>query len=77
MRTKTSITMAEDLLKEVDRRALASKRNRSDFLEMAVSEYLRQLERSEKDAQDVEIIENRHEHLNREAADCLEYQHPL
>ncbi|HEY3358808.1 MAG TPA: ribbon-helix-helix protein, CopG family [Polyangia bacterium] len=74
MNKKTSITMAEDLLAAVDRRAAASGQNRSDFIERAVTAYLIQVVREEQDARDREIIDREAERLNAEAAEVLEFQ---
>lgn len=77
MKVKTSITLSEDLLKLIDRRAKQSKRNRSDFIEAAVWAFIGQLIRDERNAKDLEIISRRAQFLNEEAADVLAYQIPL
>ena len=74
MKVKTSITLSQDLLKLVDRRAKLIKKNRSDFIETAVWEFLARLIRDEQNAKDLETINRRAEYLNREAADVLDYQ---
>jgi len=74
MKVKTSITLSQDLLKLVDKRARLSKKNRSDFIETAVWDFLARLIRDEQNARDLEIINRRAEYLNREAADVLDYQ---
>lgn len=73
MKVKTSITLSEELLEEIDRRGEQFK-NRSDFLERAAKAYLAQLERNEVNARDLEILNRHAERLNREAADVLEFQ---
>jgi metal-responsive CopG/Arc/MetJ family transcriptional regulator len=73
MRVKTSITLSEEVLEEIDRRGERFK-NRSNFLETAARAYLAQLERDERNARDLEIINRNASRLNREAADVLEYQ---
>ncbi len=77
MKVKTSITLSHDLLKLVDQRARQLKRNRSDFIEAAVWEFIERLIQAEQNAKDLEIINRRAEYLNREAADVLDYQAPL
>jgi metal-responsive CopG/Arc/MetJ family transcriptional regulator len=74
MKVKTSITLSQDLLKLIDKRAKLFKKNRSDFIETAVWEFLARLIRDEQNAKDLEIINRRAEYLNREAADVLDYQ---
>lgn len=74
MKVKTSITLSEELLKLVDKRAKQLKKNRSDFIEAAVWEFVARLVRDEQNARDLEIINRRAEYLNREAADVLDYQ---
>lgn len=77
MKVKTSITLSEDLVKAIDRRAKRQNTNRSDFIEAAVSTFIRQLTRDEQDARDLEILDRRSDYLNQEAADVLAYQVPL
>ena len=77
MKVKTSITLSEDLVEAVDRRARQQDRNRSDFIETAIRVYIEQLARNERNARDLEILDRRADDLNREAADVLEYQAPL
>ncbi len=74
MKVKTSITISEELLQLVDERARQSKKNRSDFIEAAVREFIKHLMRNEQDARDLGIINRRAEHLNEEASDVLAYQ---
>ena len=73
MKVKTSITLSRDLLETIDRRSASSK-SRSRFVEQAVRCYVAQLERSEADARDLEILDRRADTLNEEACDVLEYQ---
>jgi hypothetical protein len=77
MKVKTSVTLSQELLKVVDRRARQHKKNRSDFIETAVWTFLAQLSREEINARDLEIINRHAEALNREAADVLSYQAPI
>jgi len=77
MKVKTSITVSQELLEDIDVRARQSQRNRSDFIETAVRIFIQQLEREEQDAKDLEIINRRADYLNREADEVLTYQVPL
>jgi Arc/MetJ-type ribon-helix-helix transcriptional regulator len=73
MKTKTSVTLSEDLLEAIDQRAGRFK-NRSDFIETAVRAFLAQMIRDEQNARDLAIINRRADYLNQEAADVLDYQ---
>ncbi len=74
MKAKTSITLSEDLITVIDRRADQMKRSRSEFIETALRVFVHQLARREINSRDLEIINRRAESLNREAADVLDYQ---
>lgn len=76
MKVKTSVTLSEDLLDEIDK--LGDQfRNRSEFLETAARAFISQLQRSQQDARDLEIINRNAKRLNREAADVLAFQGEL
>jgi metal-responsive CopG/Arc/MetJ family transcriptional regulator len=77
MKVKTSITISDELLKVVDKRAKQYKKNRSDFIETAIWVFIRQLIRDEQNARDLEILNRRADYLNQEATDVLAYQIPL
>ena len=70
MRVKTSITLPQALLEEID----SNGGNRSAFLERAARLYLAQAAKAGRNAKDAAILERRAEYLNKEAADVLEYQ---
>lgn len=73
MKTKTSITISDDVLKAVD--SLAGPQvNRSEFIETAIKRFVAHLRREQRNARDLEIINRRAARLNREASDVLEYQ---
>ena len=76
MKVKTSITLSEKLLAEIDRHS-SEFRSRSEFLERAARDYLRQLTRRELEQRDLSIIDRRADALNAEAEDVLSYQVPL
>jgi metal-responsive CopG/Arc/MetJ family transcriptional regulator len=76
MKVGISITLSEELLEVVDQRAKQHKKNRSDSIEAAVWAFIGRLIRDERNARDTEIINQRADHLNQEAADVLAYQIP-
>lgn len=76
MKIKTSITISEDLLHEIDRRR-EDFRSRSEFIETAARDFLRELARREMEQGDLDIIDRRADALNAEAEDVLAYQVPL
>ena len=69
-RTVVFRTNPEDMLKSIDQ----TDPNRSAFIERAARAYLTRLEKAERDARDVEIINANADGLNAEAMDVLEYQ---
>jgi metal-responsive CopG/Arc/MetJ family transcriptional regulator len=73
MKRKTSITLSEEILEAIDRRARDAK-NRSDFIETAVRAYIAKLIRDEQNAKDLAIINQHADRLNGEAADVLKFQ---
>ncbi len=73
MKTKTSITLSEDVVKAVDKLTGKSK-NRSEFIEIAVRTYIAQMIHKKRNARDLEIINQRADRLNEEALDVLAYQ---
>jgi metal-responsive CopG/Arc/MetJ family transcriptional regulator len=75
MKVKTSVTLSQELLEEIDH--LPGHDNRSMFLEMAAWAYLEQLSREERERRDLEILNSRADYLNAEMADVLLYQVPL
>jgi metal-responsive CopG/Arc/MetJ family transcriptional regulator len=77
MKVKTSITISEDLLEQIDERAKLAEKNRSDFIEAAVRSFLQQQLRDELNARDLAIINERADALNDGVADVLSYQVPL
>jgi metal-responsive CopG/Arc/MetJ family transcriptional regulator len=73
MKSKTSITLSTTLLEEIDT-AVGTSGNRSEFIEKAVHEYLRNLARIERDQRDLAILNRKATAINREAKDVLRYQ---
>ena len=76
MKVKTSITLEEQTLQAIDQVAGASS-NRSRVIEKAVTEFLRRLERDERDARDLAILNEAADRLNAEQADVLRDQAEL
>ena len=76
MKVKTSITLSEELVQSIDEFS-GQYKNRSVFLETAAWALIAQLNRAERDARDIEIINRRAEYLNDEVMDALAYQTPL
>jgi len=72
MKTKTSITLSQDVLAIVDQRS--SGKNRSEFIEAALWAYITQLARDEQNARDLDILNRNADRLNQEATDVLSYQ---
>jgi metal-responsive CopG/Arc/MetJ family transcriptional regulator len=70
VRVKTSVTLPDDLLKEIDR----ADPNRSVFLERAARRYLAEIEKSRREARDKGILDANANRLNEEACDVLGYQ---
>lgn len=76
MRMKTSITLAEETVRELDEVA-GPGANRSRVIEEAVVEYLDRRRRERRDARDLEILNRNATALNREVEDVLSYQADL
>lgn len=76
MKTKTSITLSDDLLKAIDL-YIGEYKSRSEFLERAARKFISQLARKKAEQADLEIINRCAESLNAEAEDVLSYQVPL
>ncbi|HEY6928836.1 MAG TPA: hypothetical protein VJA66_04085 [Thermoanaerobaculia bacterium] len=73
MRTKTSVSLTEELLAEIARVAGRTV-NRSEFLEKAAWDRIAVLKRRRRDARDRRILDRQAKALNSEALDVLEYQ---
>ncbi len=73
MKEKTSITLSQDVLAQLDRLA-GSKYSRSALIEHVLREYLRQRARAAVHARDLERINAAADRLNAEALDALDYQ---
>ena len=73
MKIKTSITLSEEILKEVDKLS-GRYGNRSILIEQAVREFLAAGAKRRRDLRDIEILNRRADALNKEAEDILSYQ---
>ena len=73
MKVKTSITISEDLIREIDE--LSSQYgNRSALIEKAIRDFLTAEANRRRDIKDIEILNRRSKALNKEAEDVLAYQ---
>ena len=73
MKTKTSVTLSEDVLAQVDRLA-GLKQSRSAFIERVLRRYLRERSKAALHARDLVRINRAADELNQEASEVLEYQ---
>ncbi len=74
MKVKISITLSEDLLKEIDTRIEPEQRTRSEFIEDAVRAYLAHTGWAALQAREATLLRKHAATLNAEMADVLEYQ---
>ena len=74
MKVKTSITLSEDLLSDVDR--AAGSESRSTFIEGVLRGFLRRQALNQEQDRDREILDRAASALNDEASDVAEYQAP-
>ncbi|MEO8349498.1 MAG: hypothetical protein ABI610_11340 [Acidobacteriota bacterium] len=73
MRAKTSVSLSEELLREIGRVGGRGV-NRSEFLEKAAWDRIAILKRRRREARDRRILDRNADALNAEALDVLEYQ---
>jgi len=76
MKVKTSITLSEDIIKYIDVSA-AGRQTRSEFIEYAVRDFITRQAKKKRDCKDLNIINKRADHLNKEAEEVLSYQAEL
>lgn len=76
MKIKTSVTLSEELIQDMDRmlKEPGMPKNRSAFLEEALRQYLASIARQARDRLDLEILNREAPRLNEEAQDVLAYQ---
>ena len=75
MKQKTSITLSEGVLQELDRRA-GQRESRSAYIERVLRRHFRQRARETAQARDVERIDAAADRLNAEMAEVLEFRAP-
>ncbi len=75
MKQKTSITLSDDVLRDLAEQA-GSGDSRSAYIERVLRRHFRQRRRAAEQARDVERIDAAAERLNAEAEDVLGYQAP-
>lgn len=73
MKVKTSITLSEEILKELEKWG-EENQNRSELIEEAVRLFLQAKIRKKRDHRDLKILNERFHELNEEAEDVLTYQ---
>ena len=73
MKAKTSLTLSDDLLRDLDRMA-GSKVSRSSFIEKILREFVEQRARQKRLVQEVAAINQHAEKLNSEMNDALSFQ---
>ena len=73
MKTKTSITLSEDILRAIER-ATKEGESRSEVIERLLRESFQEQTRRANDERDKKLINQHAEQLNEEAEDVLSYQ---
>ena len=73
MKIKTSITISEELLVSIDK-MFGKQRNRSEFIERAVWDFIERQKQKKRELKDLDILNKKADELNREAEDVLSYQ---
>ncbi len=73
MKIKTSITISPELLESIDK-VFGRQKNRSEFIEQAVWDFIKRQQQKKRDLNDLDILNKKAEELNKEAGDVLSYQ---
>ncbi len=73
MKVKTSITLSEELVEELDEMTDEDS-NRSQMIERAVAEFIERERRQLRDVRDLDILNRSADELNQEIDDALAYQ---
>ena len=73
MKIKISISISEDLIREIDQ-VMDSYGSRSGLIEQAIREFIAVKTREKREANDLIILNGRACVLNKEAMDVLHYQ---
>lgn len=73
MKIKTSITLSDELIKDIDE-IFGKTRNRSEFIENVLRDFIRKRAQKKRDLKDIDILNKKADTLNEEAEDVLSYQ---
>ena len=73
MKVKTSVSLSEELVEELDEMTDEDS-NRSQMIERAVAEFIENRRRRLRDVRDLEILNRSADELNQEIDDVLAYQ---
>ena len=73
-KVKTTFTISADLLEKIENAAKEENRKRSDLVEKGMRDYLAKLRHEKRNEQDIKLINENVEELNKEAMDVLDYQ---
>ncbi len=73
MKVKTSITLSEELIRSIEK-LFGKQQNKSEFIEKAVTDYIKNQIKKERDINDLAILNKKSDKLNKEEADVLMYQ---
>ena len=73
MKVKTSITLSQDILDQIDKSTTDSG-SRSSFIEEVMRKYFESKERQIQDEKDFALLNKNAEKLNKEASEVLGYQ---
>ncbi|MEK6682599.1 MAG: ribbon-helix-helix domain-containing protein [Nitrospirota bacterium] len=73
MKIKTSITLSDELIKDIDE-VFGRAQNRSKFIENVLRDFIRKQAQKKRDLKDLDILNNKADALNKEAEDVLSYQ---
>jgi len=73
MKIKTSISISNHLIKDIDD-IVHDSSNRSRFIEEAIIAYLDKKRKKARDGNDLQLINNDEKSLNKEAIEVLSYQ---
>ena len=73
MKVKTSVTLSEELVEELDDMT-SDDSNRSQMIERAVAEFIERERRQLRDVRDLDTLNRSADELNQEIDDVLTYQ---
>lgn len=73
MKSKTSITLSQELLRQINDLTKDSG-NRSSFIEKALWKYLESIKKDLRDRKDLQILNRHSARLNKEAKEVLTFQ---